>query len=879
MTMGKEYAMPIKILVYSLLLALFGLLSVQNLPAQTASVQTAVIVGKVTDISTAEPLGGVSARLLDGSGKVKSFTNSNAKGVFRLKMPAVGSRTLKFARMGYADEEIPLDSVNPADTLRVEMLVQAFELKEVGVRARRIRENGDTVTYTVGQFSRAQDRSIGDVMKRMPGLDVDASGKVQYQGTDINKMYVEGNDIAGSKYGTLTQNIQADNVGAVEVLENHQPMQVLRGLAISDQAAINLKLKEKAKIKVMAHGTAAGGWGENAGGLYAGELFLMSVKGKVQNATSLKLNNLGQPLGGIKGFFGGATGEGIEPFISAGGVGGGYTSRFGRSAAFETTSTWKNNHDGQWRLQAEYAYDHLWTDRSTITTYFLPTGNRIITEDRHADSHSHSASLSANYEINQKRYYLNNNLTGNFTWNGDRVNIEGTLSNRQHTISPYYDVANRLKIIRRFGENRIVTFNSTNQFLSRPEQLWVETTAYGDMARYGSHVGQHSFFTDERASYGFIIRKVIVSLEGGVAGFVRHLDSQLNGTLPDGMPDESNDLSTNYVRVFIKPKFELNLKRISFNLNMPVNFYSYFFGGALKNRSEVFISPTLSMQWKPNSRHTINLNATWRRNPASLSNIHSGLVMADYRTFNAGVDDYYSSSRHGFWGDWSWRNTRRGWFAHASFDHAWNRLKSGVSQMLIGDYVVNAYRAEPSTSQETKAYARIQKSLDAIQSSVQLNGSFRRTDETAFSQGEEVNRRLLVYTAFASLDVRFCSWLNAAYYLSFSHTRMHISMLPSALNTGYDHMLEATGKWGKWMVSANGVYGTTRLGPGDYTRTTDLGVRVNYKLNKRVEFTLKASNLLDDRNRVTRSFDTFSQTETAERLRGREFMIGIVVSN
>lgn len=232
--MEKEYAMPVKTRVTPLILALFGICSVQNLPAQTASAPTAVIVGKVTDISTAEPLGGVSARLLDGSGKVKSFTNSNDKGVFRLKMPAGGGRTLKFARMGYADEAIPLDSVNPADTLRVAMLVQAFELKEVGVRARRIRENGDTVTYTVGQFTRAQDRSIGDVMKRMPGLDVDASGKVQYQGTDINKMYVEGNDLAGSKYGTLTQNIQAENVGAVEVLENHQPMQVLRGLSISD---------------------------------------------------------------------------------------------------------------------------------------------------------------------------------------------------------------------------------------------------------------------------------------------------------------------------------------------------------------------------------------------------------------------------------------------------------------------------------------------------------------------------------------------------------------------------------------------------------------------------------------------------------------------
>lgn len=70
---GKEYAMPVKTLVPPFLLALFGLLSVQNLPAQTASAPTAVIVGKVTDISTAEALGGVSARLLDGSGKVKAL--------------------------------------------------------------------------------------------------------------------------------------------------------------------------------------------------------------------------------------------------------------------------------------------------------------------------------------------------------------------------------------------------------------------------------------------------------------------------------------------------------------------------------------------------------------------------------------------------------------------------------------------------------------------------------------------------------------------------------------------------------------------------------------------------------------------------------------
>lgn len=104
-------------------------------------------------------------------------------------------------------------------------------LKEVAVKADRIREQGDTITYNVGTFAQAQDRSIGDVLKRMPGIDVSNSGKIQYQGEDINKFYIEGSDLLGGKYGIATNGINHDDVGAVEVMENHQPMQVLSGIS------------------------------------------------------------------------------------------------------------------------------------------------------------------------------------------------------------------------------------------------------------------------------------------------------------------------------------------------------------------------------------------------------------------------------------------------------------------------------------------------------------------------------------------------------------------------------------------------------------------------------------------------------------------------
>jgi len=101
-------------------------------------------------------------------------------------------------------------------------------LKEVTVKADRIREQGDTITYNVGSFAQQQDRSISDVLKRMPGINVEQSGKIQYQGGVINKFYIEGSDLLGGKYGIATNGISHEDVGAAEVMENHQPMQVFQ---------------------------------------------------------------------------------------------------------------------------------------------------------------------------------------------------------------------------------------------------------------------------------------------------------------------------------------------------------------------------------------------------------------------------------------------------------------------------------------------------------------------------------------------------------------------------------------------------------------------------------------------------------------------------
>lgn len=859
-----------------------SLFSLFLLLAVSAHAQTH-LVGIVTDPGSDAPVSTATARLVDTGGKIRRFASTNARGVFRLAVPAERSGLrLQVAKMGHATAEYGLDTLSLADTLRVIFPREVVQLREVGVRAARIRENGDTVTYNVGQFARKQDRSIGEAMNRMPGLEVSGTGKVKYQGEEINRMYVDGTDVAGDAYGVITKNVASDDVKAVEVLENHQPMQVLRGLTYSDRAAVNIRMKDRARLKIVGYGEAGGGWGDGTGGLYKGDLFLMNVGGRVQNLTSFGLDNLGHSSG-FRYFPGqDGAGESLDGYTSVGGASSPGKSSFNRSAAFSTNVTWKNRHGGQWRVQAGYSYDHIWSDRSDVTTYYLENGNRVVTENTHNDRHAHAASLSANYELNEKKYYLSNILYGSFSWNDAHIDVTGSLANSQCARLPDHNITNRLKIIRRFGERNLVTFNSVNQWLSRPERLWVslgEADSTELTGRdYGSRVRQYGFFTDERASYGFIWKRLISTVEGGLAAFVRHLESNLSGDLGALAPDGTSNLSTNYFRLFVQPKFELNLRRVSFTLKMPLNYYTYWFGGALKNRNEFFVSPSLSVQWKPNRRHTVNISGSARRSPAGLHNIHSGEILSDYRTFNAGVDDYYTSSGQSVGFRWEWRNVRRGLFAYVNASQKWDRRKVGTSQYVVGDYVVNTFNYSPTSSESTSVRGDIEKTVDAINAKFILRGSWDRGSETLYSQGNPVNRKSYAYNLSPAFDIQALDWLQCNYRFSFDRSAMELGGLDPQRTDSYCHSFGFIFTPRRWIFSLNADARRDQTGPHAYKNRFDLGGYVRYVHSRRVSFTLNLSNLLNKRDYYIRSFDGITAFESNIRQRGREICLSIRIT-
>lgn len=354
-------------------LVLLSLMAVVTVTAQVG------VSGLVVEEGTDEPLTGASVILRDAGGKIKKYGSTDAKGRFAISSPTIKGYTLDVAMMSFAKQTIKLDSVEMP--LRIIMVPAANMLKEVAVKAERIREQGDTISYSVGSFAQAQDRSIGDVLKRMPGIDVSNSGKIQYQGEDINKFYIEGSDLLGGKYGVATNGINHEDVGAVEVMENHQPMQVLSGISFSDKAAINLKLKNKAKATWSVHGDASGGYAwQPEGGIWDCELFAMAVMPGFQNITTFKSNNIGEDLSAnATDFFASRRETGLSRYVevSLPGVPSLSDKRtlFNRSALVSTNNLWKVR-GGELKAQIDYSFNRVTAQASNITTTISKTETR-----------------------------------------------------------------------------------------------------------------------------------------------------------------------------------------------------------------------------------------------------------------------------------------------------------------------------------------------------------------------------------------------------------------------------------------------------------------------------------------------------------------------
>ena len=860
------------------------------------------VTGKVIDKESNEPLTGASVIVKGTDGKIKKFASSKADGAFAMTLPSVTGCRLEVAMMSFAKQSIPLDSVT--FPLTVYMEPGTTLLKEVTVKADRIREQGDTITYNVGSFAQQQDRSIGDVLKRMPGIDVAKNGKIQYQGEDINKFYIEGSDLLGGKYGIATNGISHDDVGAVEVMENHQPMQVLSGISFSDKAAINLKLKNKAKATWTFHGDAGGGYSwQPEGAIWDGELFTMAVMPGFQNITTFRTNNTGEDLSSSSiDFFAGRRNTGLSRYVSVGlpGVPSLSDKRtlFNRSFLVSTNSLWKLK-NGEFKANIDYSFNRVTADASNITTYFLPDveqggrdvsrpydRNRVITENRSGTEHTHSLSGKFIYELNRRTAFINNTLRANVDWDDVDLVTSGSIPNEQSAKLPDYYVSNNFKMIKRFKGNHLVTLQSVNEWESLPQTLTLTMVpdAADEMYRvttgnkFRQHISDHAFYTHESAAYAFNIKGVTLSLEGGIKGYFRSMDSQLPD-FPEEVPGlTENVVNTNYMTVYADPEFEYWVRRVNISLNLPVSYAHYTFDKAIANHDEVYFSPSLSFDWKPNNRFSGSFSGGLGRSPMNMNLIHPGLIMTNYRTLKAGTEQFYNSSSQNVSASVSYKHTRHGLFANGTVMQSWTHIPYTMSQQLYGDYVVYSYADADNDSRMLMAMGSVGKTLDFMRGSCNVNGSFSRNESQLLSQQQSVNSVSTGWSVGGKINGNPCRWFSFDYRIDYSDSRLTMNGLSESWLSTMENELSLTFiPHRKWQWTVSGEHYRNELTEHNYKNVVMLDTKLTFQLNKKIEFATSLTNILNKRSYNYTTYSQLSSFESRRQLRGRQLLFSITL--
>lgn len=656
-------------------------------------------------------------------------------------------------------------------------------------------------------------------------------------------------------------------------------MQVLSGISFSDKAAINLKLKNRAKATWSFHGDAGGGWSSQPeGAIWDGELFAMAVMPGFQNISTVRTNNSGEDLSSSStDFFADRRQTGLSRYVEIGLPGvpslSDRRTLFNRSFLVSTNSLWKLK-NGEFKANIDYSFNRVAADASNVTTYFLDGGNRIITENRSGTEHTHSLSGRFIYELNQKTAFINNTLQTNIDWNDIGLATSGSLPNRQSATLPDYYVSNRFKMIKRFKGKHLVTFQSVNEWESLPQTLNLDMND----EQFRQHISDHAFYTHESAAYAFNIKGVTLSLEGGLKAYFRSMDSQLPA-LPEELPGVTeNVVNTDYLTVYATPKFEYWLRRVNLSLNLPVSYARYNFDRAIANRDEVYFSPSLGFNWKPNNRFSGTLRGALGRSPMDLNLIHPGLIMTNYRTLKSGVHDFYNSSSQNLSASVSYKHTRRGVFANGMVMHSWSHVPYTMAQQLYGDYVVYSYADARNDGKTLMATGNLGKTLDFMRGSCNFNGSFSRRESHLLSQRQSVNSVSSGWSVGGKISGNPCRWFSFDYRIDYSDSRLTMNGLSESWLSTMENELSLTfiphPKW-RWTVS--GEHYRNELTEHNYKNIVMLDTKLTFQINKKLELAASLDNILNRRSYNYTTYSQLSSFESRRQLRGRQLLFSITL--
>ncbi len=253
--------------------------------------QAQTITGTVKD-QNEQPLENtnVMAKPLGGKKGMK-FAIADHLGRYKLELEKETDYEITVNYIGFVGEKITYSNENPITTYHFVLQAQEIQLDEIVIEYdyQPVIVKKDTLIFDVAAFANGNERKLKEQLEKLPGVEVSENGQVKVQGKTVTQFMVEGKSFFGGGTKIGVENIPADAVDKVEVIDHFTEVAHMKEVSGSDDLAMNIKLKEDKKQFVF--GDLRLGYGNNK--YYETHASLFYYAPKINWSAILNVNNYG----------------------------------------------------------------------------------------------------------------------------------------------------------------------------------------------------------------------------------------------------------------------------------------------------------------------------------------------------------------------------------------------------------------------------------------------------------------------------------------------------------------------------------------------------------------------------------------------------------
>lgn len=718
---------------------------------------------------------------------ILAYGVTNIEGNFSITFQSSDDSIRLYASyLGYEKEVLTLAAIS--QEVDIKMRTSGTQLKEVVIEGdTELRQKGDTLIYRIEKFTSQDDRSVADVLSKLPGIQVDANGRIMYQGQYIEKYYIEGLDLLEGKYHLANSNMPARSVAEVQILENHQPIRALDSLVFSNKTSLNIKLKNNTQII----GTADLSVGAPPF-LGKANLSPMLFNKRQQAIGSFQANNIGHDVSiqlndnSLEELLESLEfNENKENFLNIAPLhpNGIEQTRWLNNKIYMGTINYlaRLNDNTQIKSSISYFADNQSQNGSTSTSYFTKEDTISILEQKANIQSIQNLRGALVIEKNSKKLYLKNQTKYHLSSSKEQGNIsnDSSLLLKQTLYDRHSAISNKFKLTLPLGEN-IILFQSRMFFTQAPQQLVVSPGPFEN--QINNELPYDSLIQNLKKINRYTFHQVTFSHKFGNLLISNHLGHRYQSELLKTnafisnmgieMPLDSSLFvnGTHYIQqdLFFSPELLLQKSLWSIQISMPVRWKEIKIDNINLNQQQYqqpLFEPRLSYSQKIGSKVILNSAAYFENKFDNIRRLYPAYILTNWRTLQKNQSNIFRAGHFNYSLEMSYKNIVRSLFGSINYHYGLYLNNSiYVNTVQPSAAIVQQVLAKKNQANTHQTVLNVSKYYHQIRSTVSLG------TETVWSQNEQIINENIQPTKNISSKYKLGIHVDLSAKLSVRHT-------------------------------------------------------------------------------------------------------------